>query len=118
MEPEVTYTEMTAALGDGITEEAFAECLPHAVAAVREVTWPNAPATEGQRAAWKRAVMAALLADARGGSTHGAGTGGFSIGSYSVSGGTAAAEARGAVRDAVVRELAGSGLLYMGLGEL
>lgn len=118
MVPEVTYADFTAIYGDGVGEDAFKACLPHAVAMVRDLTHPNVP-EPWQEEAWRRAVCAAVVADSEGGMSHGLSSGGFSIGSFSVSGGSSGeSDGAGAIRSAAMRELVGSGLLYMGLGSV
>lgn len=115
-EPCVPYDEI-----DGeVSAEDFKACLPHAKALVREMIWPNEPYTVRECRAWRRAVLAAIRADVANGGDHGIGTaGGFSIGSFSVSGASGAGSATaGAMRDAARRELVGTGLLYMGMGDL
>lgn len=119
--PEVTYADMTTAFGQAVAEGRFVELLPFAVGVVRELTWPNEPFGLVQNRMWRRAVCAALLADAEGGGTHGAGTGGgFTIGKFSVSGGGSAGgsdQTLAAMRGAARRELVGSGLLCMAVGQ-
>lgn len=122
-EPTVTYADFTGLFGEVATEDGFTACLPHATALVRDLAWPNVPATGAQEDAWTRAVCAAVAADAATGCGHGLddSLGGFSIGSFSVSGGSSSGSEGGtaaAMRDAAYRQLVGSGLLYMGLGEL
>lgn len=114
--PGVTYEDMDAFACGEVSSRQFDECLPHAVALVRGLTFPNEP-TGAQEGAFARAVCAAVLADVRGGMDHGAGgSGGFTIGSFSVSGGDGGT--RAAMEGAARAQLVGSGLLYMGLGAL
>lgn len=116
--PEVAYEDFTEEFGCRVSSEEFRACLPHARALVRGLIWPNEPATPEQEDAYMLAVCAAVEADAEGGCGHGlAEPGGFAIGSFSVSGAPAEAGSQ-AMAGAARRQLAGSGLLYMGVGQL
>ena len=120
--PATTYGHFQAMYGDACGQDGFSACLPFAEALVRDMCWPNEPEGCAQEDAWRRAVCAAVAADAALGAGHGLDDAdGFTIGSFSVSGsggasGPSATEA--AMRGAARRELVGSGLLYMGLGGL
>lgn len=117
--PQTSYADFEALYGQAVGAEAFAEALPHAEAVVRDLTWPNEPEGEAQEGAWRRAVCAALLADARGGGTHGVPVGGFTIGKFSVSGGSGTgSDALAGISGAARRELVGSGLLCLAVGPL
>ncbi len=115
--PEVTYGFYADTYGGGLGEDAFRASLPRALAEVRRRTWPNDPARDPE--AYRRAVCAAADADAAYGSAGGAGgLSSVTAGSVSMSFGR---EGSGASYDADVAravegELAGTGLLHMGIG--
>lgn len=95
--------------------------LPRAVAAVRELMGFNVPEGEGQAAAYKAAVCAALDVDAAYGFSGGVAEGLQSVTLGSVSLGMGQEDGRQSAYDrdmrrAVARELRGTGLLYAGLG--
>lgn len=118
--PEVTYEAFKALYGEAVTEAMFGRCLPFAESLVRELCFPNEPEDEGQEDAWGRAVCAAVMADASRGGGHGFDdSASFTLGKFSTSGGgDGAGGTVYAARCAAKRELVGSGLLYMGIGEL
>ncbi len=117
--PEVTYAYYSGTYGGTLDEGGFAAALPHALAEVRRLTWPNDPVALGAEEAWRRAVCAAADVDAAYGCTGGAGglssitTGTVSM-SFGGGGGAPAYDAD--VARAVSGELVGTGLLFMGLG--
>ncbi len=120
MRPELTY-ERYGNLGGAHDEEAFDASLRAAEATVREIIGFNEPETETQQEAYERAVVAAVDVDVAYGCSGGIGEGlaNISVGSFSASfeGGTGAVSAYQAdMRRAIKRELAGSGLLYQGIG--
>ena len=95
--------------------------LPRAVAAVRELMGFNSPEDEGQAAAYKAAVCAALDVDAAYGFSGGVAEGlqSVTLGSVSLGMGQADGQQSAYDRDmrrAIARVLRGSGLLYAGLG--
>ena len=102
--------------GTALDEGGFAAALPHATAYVRDRIWPN----DGEDApnAYRRAVCAACEIDAAYGFTGGAGSlASVTTGTVNMSFGGAGGSSWGAdMARAVERELAGSGLLFMGLG--
>lgn len=115
--PEVTHEWYAGAYGGTLGRDAFAASLPHAVAEVGRLTWPNDPASAPE--AYMRAVCAVVDVDAAWGATGGAGAlSSLSAGTVSMSfaGGDGAASYDSDVARAAGRELAGSGLLYAGLG--
>lgn len=118
--PEVTFAFYSGTYGGTLGEGAFAASLPHAVAEVGRLTWPNDPGRAPE--AYMRAVCAAIDVDAAYGSTGGTGSGLSSVTTGTVSmgfGGTGSGDVRAYDADmarAVGGELAGTGLLYMGLG--
>lgn len=92
--------------------------LPSAIAAVRDAMGFNVPRTEEQAEAYRDAVNAALEVDAAHGFSGGIADGAsLTIGSFSVG---AAQAGPGSYRydmaHAISRALAGSGLLYQGIG--
>lgn len=117
--PEVTYGFYRDSYGGRLAEDGFDASLPHALAAVRDAIWPNDPAERGAEEAYRRAVCAAVDVDAAWGATGGAGgltsltTGTVTMG-LGGSGGGSSYDAD--VRRAVRGELAGTGLLFMGIG--
>lgn len=119
MLPELTY-EQYGSLGGAQAEGAFKASLRAAEAAVREVMGFNEPASETQQKAYLRAVTAAIEVDAAYGCSGGIGEGlqSITVGSFSASvGSTEASDPYTAdMRRAVRRELAGTGLLYQGIG--
>lgn len=117
-EPEVTFEFYRDAWGGGLGEGDFSSALPRALAAVRSLTWPNAP--DGASAdAWRRAVCAAIGVDEAyglGGGT--AAVSSATLGSMSVTlgGGQQGSSYDADVARAVRGELVGTGLLFMGIG--
>lgn len=116
--PMLPY-ERYAELGGSAGEERFRSSLGHAVASVRDAMGFNVPETEAQVEAYERAVCAAVDVDDAYGASGGIGEWASSItlGEFSASGG--ADGQSGYDRDmarAIRRELAGSGLLYQGVG--
>lgn len=117
---EVSY-ERYQELGGQAAEDVYNASINHALAAVREQIWPNQPSDELQKLAWEMAVYAAVDVDAAYGSDGGIGSGlnSLSIGAFSESygsGNTSAANVYDEdMRRAIVRELAGTGLLYRGV---
>lgn len=111
--PEVTYAYYASTWRGRMSETDFSTALPHAAAAVSELTWPNVCESTTEDAC-RRAICAACDVDAAHGLSGGVGdVGGASIGSFSYSL-TADAGAAGydtEMRRAVVRELVGTGLL-------
>lgn len=114
--PEPTYAEYQA-WGGKLPQADFEAALSAARAAVREITGFNEPETPAEEGAYRAAVCAACdVAHAYGSGIIGDG-GGFSIGSFSVSGAGDPAKAyRSDMSRAVRGELAGTGLLYQGVG--
>lgn len=119
MAPEVTYAFYRDEYGGALGEDGFDGSLAHAIAEVRRLTWPNDPGIDA--GAYRRAVCAAIDVDAAYGATGGTGAGLSSVTAGSVSmsfagaaGGASAYDAD--VERAVAGELAGTGLLFMGLG--
>lgn len=118
--PEVTYSTFVEEFGDEVKLETFTSCLPHAVALVRDMCWPNVPTTDGQEHAWTMAVCAAIMADALNGAGHGVadvGAGSFTIGKFSMSAGSTGSSSSisattSAMREAARRHLTGTGLMY------
>lgn len=114
--PKVTYAFYTNQYGGTLDEGGFNAALPHAVAFVRDRIWPNKP-VEAIRA-WRMAVCAACDVDASYGFSGGSGslssvtTGTVSMSFGGQGGGTWEADMARAVDD----RLAGTGLLFMGLG--
>ena len=122
MAHEPTYEGYVSAGGE-LDASRFHSSLAHALAFVRETVWPNSPSGEEQGRAWERAVYACVDVDAQYGASGGVGDGAqsVSIGSFSMSAGSATSS-QGTdsgwladMRRAALRELAGSGLLWMGL---
>lgn len=117
--PEVTYAYYSETYGGTLDEGGFRAALPHALAEVRRLTWPNDPAELGAEEEWRRAVCSAVEVDAAYGCTGGAGglasvtTGTVSM-SFGGGGGASAYDAD--MARAVSGELVGTGLLFMGLG--
>ena len=116
--PEVTYGYYAGEYGGALDEDGFKTALPHALAAVRRIVWPNDPEERGEEDAYRRAVCAAADVDASYGFTGGAGslasvtTGTVSM-SFGGSGGQSSYSEDMAL--AVGGELVGTGLLYMGV---
>lgn len=115
--PEVTFAFYSEAYGGRLDEGGFKSALPHALAFVRGRTWPNDP--QGDPDAYRRAVCAACDVDAAYGFSGGSGslvsvtTGTVSM-SFGGSGDGSSWEAD--MARAVDGALAGTGLLFMGLG--
>lgn len=115
-EPTVTYAFYANQYGGSLDEGGFDAALPHAVAYVRHRIWPNRPARAIR--AWRMAVCAAVDVDAAYGATDGAGalasvtTGTVSMGF----GGQGGSSWEADMARAVDARLAGTGLLFMGLG--
>lgn len=98
-----------------LDEEGFARALPRAVSAVRGRIWPNDPGRAPE--AWRRAVCAAVDVDAAWGLGGGVGAlSSVTAGSVSMSFGSGGATYGDDLARAVDAELAGSGLLFMGVG--
>lgn len=117
MDHSPDYEFYRGTYGGTADERTFEAALPHALAEVQRLTWPNDPSTD--ETAYMRAVCAAVDVDAAYGCTGGAGslqsvtTGTVSM-SFGGQGGEAAYSAD--VARAVRGELAGTGLLFMGIG--
>lgn len=114
---EVTYEFYSEQYGGtSLDEDGFDAAIVHAVPYVDARIWPN----DGEDApdSYMRAVCAACEADAAHGFTGGAGSiASVTIGTVSMSFGGASGSSWDAdMARAVDRELAGSGLLYMGMG--
>lgn len=120
--PEVTYDFYRGEWGGTLDEGGFSAALPHALAEVRRLTWPNDPEERGAVDEWSRAVCAAVDVDAAYGSTGGTGVSALSsvtTGTVSMSfgGGGGGASAYDAdMARAVGGELVGTGMLFMGMG--
>lgn len=114
--PAITYAFYTNQYGGALDEEGFDASLPHALAYVGRRIWPNDPRRAVR--AWRMAVCAAVDVDAAYGATGGAGalasvtTGTVSMGF----GGQGGSSWEADMARAVDARLAGTGLLYMGLG--
>lgn len=108
-----SYNFYAATYGGTASEGDFDAALPHAVAAVTDMVYPN-DAT-GHEAVIDCAICAAVDVDIAHGCSGGyAGAGGASLGSFRIdagSGGDARAEWLGDVRQAVRPYLLGTGLL-------
>lgn len=115
--PTVTYVFYAKQYGGALDEGGFDAALPHAVAYVRNRIWPNRPGDAIR--AWRMAVCAACDVDAAYGFSGGSGslasvtTGTVSM-SFGGQGGGSSWEAD--MARAVDGRLAGTGLLFMGLG--
>lgn len=115
--PEVTYEFYRDEWRGQLDEGGFDAALPHALAEVRRLTWPNDPGARGAEAEWRRAVCAAVDVDAAYGCSGGAGglssvtTGTVSM-SFGAGGGASSYDAD--MARAVGGELAGTGMLFMG----
>lgn len=114
--PEVTYAFYSEEYGGRLDEGGFGAALPHALAFVNRRIWPNDPQAAPE--AYMRAVCAACDADAAYGFTGGAGSlSSVTTGTVSMSfGGGGSSAWEGDMARAADGELAGSGLLFMGLG--
>lgn len=98
-----------------LDEDGFARALPRAVSAVRGRIWPNG--TERAPEAWRRAVCAAVDVDAAWGLGGGVGAlSSVTAGAVSMSFGSDGATYEDDLARAVDAELAGSGLLFAGVG--
>lgn len=111
--PDVTYEIYKEKFGGELAEEAFAANLPMAETHTVWVCWPNEPRTCEERRAWAQAVCRCVDVFAE----YGAGSvGGFAIGDYKVTNyenkGTTGTEL---ATEAVMRELAGTRLLFSGV---
>lgn len=100
------------------SEEKFAQSLPHAIAAVRDVIGFNVPANSVQERACKLAICAAVDVDRAHGGTGGVNDSGnsFVIGSYSSSGAVSSDDMKltsylADMRQAIRPLLVGTGLL-------
>lgn len=117
--PDLTYARY-AELGGTHDEGTFEGTLRAAVASVREIIGFNCPETGEQIKAYERAVCAAVDVDVAYGASAGIGEdlASVSIGSFSasMSGDSASSGYKADMRRAIRRELAGSGLLYQGIG--
>ena len=105
--------------GGALDEESFRAALPHAVSSVRRIIWPNDPDELGAADEYRRAVCAACDVDAEYGLSGGAGApSSVTAGNVSMSfGGADRASSYDAdVARAVEGELAGTGLLFSGMG--
>lgn len=113
---EVTYDFYATQYGGTLDEGGFMAALPHALAFARGRIWPNQP--ERDPGAWRMAVCAACDVDAAYGFSGGSGslssvtTGTVSMSFGGQGGGTWEAD----MARAVDGQLAGTGLLFMGLG--
>lgn len=109
-----THEDYLAAGRGELTTEGYEAALPHALAWVRELTFPNEPDDSEE---WSRAVMAACEVDAAYGCSGGAMEGGgFTVGSFTWSPGEGASDYRSDMEAAIRRELLGTPLLYSGIG--
>ncbi len=103
--------------GGALPEDAYVRSLPRAVSEVGRRIWPNDPAAD--RAAWQRAVFAAVdVCAAYGAGAAPGALASVSAGSVSMSfsGGSAASAYAADMRRAVDAEIAGSPLAFMGIG--
>lgn len=109
------YEDYRAAGRGELTAEEYKAALPHALAWVRELIFPNEP--DGSEE-WARAVMAACEVDAAYGCSGGVMEGGgFTVGSFTWSPGTGDASTyRSDMEAAIRRELLGTPLLFSGIG--
>lgn len=114
--PTVTYAFYTNQYGGTLDEGGFKAALPHALAYVRDRIWPNRPSRAVR--AWRMAVCAACDVDAAYGFSGGAGAlASVTTGTVSMSfGGQGGSTWETDMARAVDGRLAGTGLLYMGLG--
>lgn len=110
-----THGDYLAAGRGELSAKEFEAALPHALAWVRDLIFPNEP--DGSKE-WAQAVMAACEVDAAYGCSGGAMEGGsFTVGSFTWSPGTERASTyRSDMEAAVRRELLGTPLLYAGIG--
>ena len=106
--------------GGTLDEGSFNAALPHALAEVKRITWPNIVTDTDEEEAYKRAVCAAIIVDAAYSFSGGVGEGisSMTVGSFSVStttnaSGTTAYDAD--MAKAIQGELVGTGLLFMGI---
>lgn len=115
-EPEVTYDFYHDSYGGrALGMDDLEAALPHARAAVRSLVWPNDPSRDED--AYRRAVCAACEVDAAYGFTGGAGSlSSVTAGTVSMAFGSGGGSYDGDVARAVRGELAGTGLLYAGIG--
>ncbi|HIS39952.1 MAG TPA: hypothetical protein IAC12_03805 [Candidatus Aphodovivens avistercoris] len=117
MDHRPDYAFYSEQYGGSLDEKSFDAALPHALAEVRRLTWPNDPSLD--EAAYMRAVCAAVEVDAAYGCTGGAGSlQSVTVGSVSMGFGSQGGEASYSadMARAVRGELAGTGLLFMGVG--
>lgn len=119
--PEVTYEDYKD-YGGSLGEDDFKSSLRHAEACVRSIIGFNEPVYGYQKKAYVNAVCAAIEVETQYGGSHGIGEGlaSVSIGSFSASAGTSSDGQTSAYDEdmakAIKRELAGTGLLYQGIG--
>lgn len=114
MDVSLTFAEYQG-LGGRLASDEFNALLPYAQDLVARECWPRAAETDAQAAAWKRAVARVVDVDSAWGGTHGAASGGsWTVGRVSESapssssdGSSFDADARAAIRSALV----GTGLL-------
>lgn len=115
-EPDVTYGFYRDEYGGrSLGRDDLESALPHARAAVRSLVWPNDPSRDAD--AYRRAVCAACEVDAAYGFTGGAGSlSSVTAGTVSMAFGSGGGSYAEDVARAVRGELAGTGLLYAGMG--
>lgn len=116
MDHSPDYGFYSKSYGGSLDEKSFDAALPHALAEVRRLTWPNDPSMDDE--AYMRAVCAAVDVDAAYGCTGGAGSlSSVTTGTVSMSFGGQGGETSYSadVARAVRGELAGTGLLFMGV---
>lgn len=116
--PTVTYA-LYESLGGTLGEEAFDASLRAAASAVRDAIGSNSPQDDEDEDAYVRAVCAAVDVDEAYGASGGVGeaVASVTLGRFSASFGAAgsASPYMADMRRAVLRELAGSSLLYQGV---
>lgn len=115
--PKVTYA-FYKEYGGTLEEDGFNAALPHALAAVRRLTWPNDPAQAED--AYKRAVCAAVDVDSKYGYSGGIGENisSMTVGAFSVSVDSGSANFyQQDMWQAIEGELIGTGLLFQGIGQ-
>lgn len=113
--PEPDFGYYSGEWSGTLDEEGFARALPRAVSAVRGRVWPNDP--ERAPEAYRRAVCAAVDVDAAWGLGGGVGAlSSVTAGTVSMSFGAGGATYEADLAHAVDAELAGSGLLFAGVG--
>lgn len=115
--PSVAYTDYES-YGGGLPEESFKASLRAARASVREVIGFNEPQDAAEEEAYRNAVCAAVDVDAAYGASGGIGErmANLSIGSFSASSSEGVSAYDMDMRRRIVQELAGTSLLYQGIG--